>query len=158
MSHETKIFPEPKLHRLSVNIRYYVNNDGCFISIAHRHDRDGYPKLRRKGKDWLISRYIYTLIHGAIPAGMVVRHKCDNPSCINPDHLEIGTQADNMQDKKMRGKPQKKLTTEEILFIKSAPDKSVDELAKEFGVAGSTIYKIQRGKSWKEIKSSKHTI
>jgi hypothetical protein len=49
-------------------------------------------------------RVAYELTHGSIPAGLVVRHKCDVPRCCNPDHLEIGTQPDNLQDARDRGR------------------------------------------------------
>lgn len=55
-----------------------------------------------------MSRYMWTLIHEEIPAGQVVRHKCDNPFCINTDHLELGTQKENIRDMIERGRGIKK--------------------------------------------------
>lgn len=51
------------------------------------------------GKRWLSYRLMYTLVNGPIPDGMVVRHKCDNSMCCNPEHLELGDQSDNENDK-----------------------------------------------------------
>jgi hypothetical protein len=61
----------------------------------------GYPLLGGVGR---LHRVVYRLVHGPIPLGMVIRHKCDNPKCLNPDHLLIGTQADNCADTKARGR------------------------------------------------------
>ena len=52
-----------------------------------------------EGKKWLAYRLMYTLVHGEIPNGKVVRHKCDNSLCVNPHHLELGTQSENENDK-----------------------------------------------------------
>jgi hypothetical protein len=60
-------------------------------------DRDGYGHIRVEGKLWQAHRYS-TLLDGRDPAGKVVMHQCDNPSCVNPIHLLLGTQADNVYD------------------------------------------------------------
>lgn len=87
---------------------------------------------------------------GPIPDGLLVRHKCDNPCCCNPEHLEVGTQADNMQDCVKRGRHSKppvfkgeanhktKLTEEDVKFILKS-DESPTDLAKRFGVTPQAI-------------------
>lgn len=60
-------------------------------------DRDGYGHIRVEGKLWQAHRFS-TLLDGRDPAGKVVMHQCDNPSCVNPKHLKLGTQADNVYD------------------------------------------------------------
>lgn len=66
-----------------------------------------YPALRVKGKAWRVSRLMYTCNEGSIPEGNVIRHKCDNKLCCNPDHLETGTYLDNWNDYLARA-PKKK--------------------------------------------------
>lgn len=63
-----------------------------------------YPPRTINGKTQGIHRHVYEAIHGEIPFGMVVRHRCDNDRCFNPAHLEIGTLADNVRDMDERGR------------------------------------------------------
>lgn len=92
-----------------------------------------------------------------IPQGLFVRHKCDNPLCCNPAHLEVGTPADNVRDMVERGRNRKgsgcqqaKLSEEDVVDIRrllSAGHGAV-ELGKQFGVTHSTISLIASGRIW----------
>lgn len=62
-------------------------------------NRKGYGQIRIKGRLWIAHRLSYTLAKSEIPEGFHVLHSCDNPSCVNPDHLSIGTNQDNVDDK-----------------------------------------------------------
>lgn len=96
--------------------------------------------------------------------GKVVRHKCDNPSCVNPDHLELGTQRDNIHDMLSRGRFvngerqwQAKLTVSQVKEIREvyAPRCPVNggvALAKRYGVPPQTISKVVNRKSWRHVK------
>lgn len=95
-------------------------------------------------------RVSYFVFNGPISEGLLVRHKCDNPCCVNPEHLEVGTQKDNMQDCKKRGRlsappvargkdnNKTKLTEEQVAFIVKST-KSNRELAEMFGVSQAAI-------------------
>lgn len=67
-------------------------------------DQYGYGRVVYMTHYFKAHRVSYEMKYGPIPVGMIVRHKCDNPNCVNPNHLEIGTQKDNMQDASKRGR------------------------------------------------------
>ena len=127
--------------------------------------RNGYGRMtigsRTDGTRKSVSthRLSYELHYGEIPQGMEICHKCDNPCCINPDHLFVGTRQDNIDDRERKGRnnPPKgeknakaKLTEKDVLDIrnKRAAGKSFGKLAKEYGVCRKTIQNAVSGKSW----------
>lgn len=88
-----------------------------------------------------------------IDKGMQVNHRCDNPGCVNPDHLYLGTQADNIMDKTIRER-HSKLTGEQVVEIRfkySTGSTSWRILAKEYGVTKTQIGAIIKRKCWKHI-------
>ena len=106
-------------------------------------------------------RVSYEAYNGEIPKGLVVRHKCDNPSCINPDHLELGTQQQNVADRENRGRRDvkgeqvgtAKLSEMQVMAIKNSPLSSA-ELAERYGVHKTNVWAIKSGKSWKHLHSA----
>ncbi len=70
----------------------------CWICTSHSKDNAGYVYIRRNKKNYVMHRYTYEKKYGFIPEGLFVCHKCDNPSCINPDHLFVGSKRDNAID------------------------------------------------------------
>lgn len=143
----------------SKNIEYVINNE-CWECISHFNSK-GYPKVVRNKVQYRMNRYVYGLYKGDIPEGMVVMHTCDNPSCINPDHLEIGTQQDNIRDRHNKGrsngknnKPindkyartgKKQLTKSQLTEIKNMlrKNKSVKEIMEKFNISKSSVYSIR---------------
>ena len=75
----------------------------CIESTNHRV-KGGYAQIGYGGKTWVHHRLVWTLEHGEIPEGMMVLHRCDNPPCINIDHLFLGTHQDNMDDRRRKGR------------------------------------------------------
>lgn len=67
----------------------------------------GYGLKSRKNRRKLVHRLAWEWVNGPIPSGMNILHRCDNPPCVNPNHLFMGTQADNMMDKKLKGRGRK---------------------------------------------------
>lgn len=96
-----------------------------------------------------------------IPAGMVVMHSCDNPSCVNPHHLSIGTPKDNTQDMIAKGRKKvvaplgegngkAKLTVEKVKLIKQSNLKTA-ELARQFGLSENCIRGVRIGRTWSHV-------
>lgn len=83
--------------------RVDITSDGCWV---HRNERTskGYARVDIASKHHRAHRLAWQLIHGPIPAGMVICHRCDNPPCVRPDHLWLGTVADNNADMKAKGR------------------------------------------------------
>lgn len=122
-------------------------------------DRDGYGRFRLKGKYYRAHRYAFQLANGTLPT--VVRHTCDCPKCVNPDHLLGGTQKQNMKDKIHRGRQARgsqngrsKLTEYDVLLIRDhLTDGCLSQAAigRLFGVSHSVIRDIKHGKTWTHI-------
>ena len=105
----------------------------------------GYGLFRINCKLWQAHRVAWTLTFGPIPKGLLVCHHCDNPSCCNPYHLFLGTQADNIQDAVRKGRINTRLTEDEILEIRewyAEGGWTQQELADAFDVTRSRISKM----------------
>jgi hypothetical protein len=115
--------------------------------------------LSYRNHKMLSHRIAYSIENGEIEDGMLVRHKCDNPKCINPEHLELGTHKQNMEDRSKRGRTTKgeahhssKLTDKTAMEIyELCGKKSMTEVANEYGIAKQSVSKIWKKKSWKHI-------
>ncbi len=123
----------------------------------------GYGSFSWENEQWLSHRLAYTLKYGRIPPGSVVRHKCDNPPCCNPEHLELGSMRDNMLDCVSRGRknaakgnslPVSKLTPQAVSSIRAARSAgaSLRELATQHGVTPATIQKVWSRATWKHVQ------
>lgn len=128
----------------------------CLVSPWGK-TQDGYAQYKVKGVAFLGHRLAAELAFGQIPLGQVVRHKCDNPGCVNPFHLELGTHQDNMDDRNKRGRQASgqrhanaKLTDEMVASIRQrlANGEKGRHIAKDYGVTESTVSTIKTGKHW----------
>lgn len=88
---------------MTVTDRFWAKVDtsgDCWLWTGKPHVY-GYGRIRvggRAGRDWLAHRFSFNLHYGPFDQRLVVRHRCDTPACVRPDHLELGTQADNIED------------------------------------------------------------
>jgi len=99
-------------------------------------DRDGYGLIFHKGKQVRAHRLSYELHWTVIPKSCIVRHKCDNTSCVNPSHLVLGYTKDNSQDMVDRGRSNKGKK------IKQVPRDIASKIAVEYDIGDSTIYDL----------------
>ncbi|WP_187212343.1 HNH endonuclease signature motif containing protein [Serratia nematodiphila] len=118
---------------------------------------DGYGQVGWKYKKYRVHRLSYELFIGPIPDGHVIRHKCDNPKCINPKHLITGTVSQNNRDCKERGRNAKgvshgasKLTEFQVMEIYNSKASNI-KLAKMYGVSEMTTGRIKRGELWGHV-------
>ena len=121
----------------------------------------GYGLFSRGGVRTGAHRISYELFHGPIPDGLVVRHRCDNPLCVNPWHLETGTRQDNIRDMVIRNRTcpgerngMAKLTAEDALAIARDP-RSNAAIGRSYGVDRTTVRNIKRGENWSAITGIK---
>jgi len=138
----------------------YVTESGCWEWTKGR-DKDGYGRIAVNRRDTRAHRLAYQCWVGEIPEGHVVRHKCDNPPCINPEHLETGTNADNMRDKRIRmrsargvGHGWSKLTEDQVRYIRAEytmGNRSQQSIADEMGVSQVHVSDIVRRVLWTHI-------
>lgn len=132
--------------------------DECWEWQAYTGSK-GYGTFKVDGKTLLAHRFSYEIVNGPIKGGLFVRHKCDNPRCVNPKHLELGTHADNMRDMVERGRGasnkgtshgRSKLTENEVREIRANP-RSERKIAADFNISPALVGYIRRRKLWTHI-------
>lgn len=149
-------FPTRVLELIEENTSV-VESTGCLEWTGTRNN-GGYGFKEIFGHGWLMHRAHWTAVKGDIPAGKLCLHHCDNPSCVNPAHLYIGTHADNTRDAILRGRhlgrvPEwgvkksrvRKLTDEQVRGIRGAVG-TQSQIAREFGCSRSYVSEIRSGK------------
>lgn len=135
----------------------------CWIWAGAKTHK-GYGMFRPGGSaaHHLAHRASYEMEVGPIPPGLYVMHKCDNPSCVRPDHLQTGTAWDNMQDKVQKGRGRwlkgsevgnAKLTESQVCEILRRLDCGEFQrvVAADFGVSQSAISHIRTGRGWRQL-------
>ena len=143
---------EPVLNRFNKKIEM-IPECGCWIWMGSL-DTKGYGGTSIKGKNIGAHRLSWQLYRGSIPNGLFVCHHCDTPSCVNPYHLFLGSNRDNILDAIKKNKFQigtqrsnSKLSDADIISIR-LDTRSVRVIAKDYNVAFSLIFRIKHKKSW----------
>lgn len=135
-------------------------NSGCWL-WAGALSNSGYGRTSLRRKDVLAHRFFYENLKGPIPPGKWALHKCDTRSCVNPDHITLGTPRENTQEAIQRGRwrpptgeahGNAKLTAQDVRAIRAAPGRtSRKALAEQFGVSTGTIGDVLRGRGWRSV-------
>lgn len=135
-------------------------NTGCVLFEGFVNPQ-GYGNVKVRGVAKLTHRVTWEEVNGPIPEGAYVLHSCDTPACVNPDHLFLGNQDDNMKDAAGKGRVRKgeehhnaKLTSDKVLKIVSLRrDKGATykELSERFGVDYSHVWNICNGNAWNHV-------
>lgn len=136
-------------------------DSGCHIWNGSRCS-GGYGNLKiggKKGRAVASHRISWEIHRGPVPKGLCVLHRCDVKACVNPEHLFLGTQDDNMADMKRKGRAKTKhgvennrakLSENDIAEIRASSELRC-VLAKRFGIARSTVSKIRVGTIWAHL-------
>jgi hypothetical protein len=134
-------------------------NSGCWLwDGGAEEDRDGYFRLALPGrKRQRAQRFAFEHYRGPIPPGMFVCHTCDVRCCVNPDHLFLGTSAENTADKMRKGREARgtmvntnKLSPEQVLEIRNSTEDG-GTLGRRYGVTHSAIWGIRHRRTWKHL-------
>ena len=133
-----------------------IPESGCWIWDGYTDAKMGYGMFWFDGPMRQSHRVSYALFKSEIPDGMHVCHSCDVPSCVNPSHLWLGTNAENVADKVRKGRvrnlrgtdhPMAKLSEGQVLDIRRS-GLSGRAIAKALGIDRSTVQYIRNGKLW----------
>jgi len=132
-------------------------NSGCFLWLGP-YDKDGYGKVYASDGRYLRAhRYACELVGRPIPKGILGCHKCDNPSCMNPDHIFQGTHKTNHADRGSKGRQARgeavgvsKLTASQVTEIRAT--KPGEKAAYEkYGIKRTHYYRLMRGECWEHL-------
>lgn len=116
--------------------------------------RDGYGLFKMNKQNVFLAHRWSVIFSGRDPAGKVVLHNCDNPACVNPDHLELGSQRDNVYDMHAKGRYRHKpsvLTDEQVREIRNASG-TMKEIGKRYDISGNYTWHIRKGNARKDVK------
>ena len=139
-----------------------VPESGCWLWVGAQANPKGYGVMTVNQKNILAHHVAYQLHVGPIDPGKQILHSCDVPSCVNPNHLRLGTAKENSQDmvRKRRSckgirNSQSKLTESEVKEIRrllnATPNIHQKNLAKQFGVTPMVITNIKHRRSWTHV-------
>jgi hypothetical protein len=149
--------PEQVIERFFSRV-HFIPEAGCWLIEGPTYGQGYVYFMKERAHRWAYEKW-----KGEIPAGLVVRHACDVPSCVNPGHLILGSQVENIRDKVMRGRQAKgermfasKLTESQVKEIRirlARPNRGYSSLGREYGVDRKVISRIHRMQAWKHVGS-----
>jgi hypothetical protein len=156
---------QKQFHGLSEKDRFFKRvgklDSGCWLWLGSLNT--GYGQFRRDdGSIVLAHRFSYVLHNETAVDGLVVMHKCDTPRCVNPEHLILGTQAENVQDMRQKGREKhrslsgsdhgmSKLTEMQVKEIRDSKETG-PAIAQRIGISTTTVYDVRNRRIWKHVE------
>lgn len=142
-----------------------VKSDGCWEWTGPRTPF-GHGHLNHRNKRVYAHRLSWELHNGPIPDGMSVCHRCDNPPCVNPAHLWLGSHGDNLRDMATKGRQglhlapakavrgeahHRSVLTDDMVREIRASSESAHALSRRLGVSRPTVARVRQGRTWKHV-------
>lgn len=133
------------------------NEQGCREWAASRStSRGNYGQFMLKGRPRGTHRMAWEIAFGSVPDGVFVCHHCDNPPCVEPSHLFLGTSADNVIDMNAKGRGRARLNDETVRLVRRlyrphSRTLGSNALGRRFGVDGSTMWDAIAGNTWSHV-------
>jgi hypothetical protein len=168
------VFPTKRKMKQPRNRLYYAQRFWAKVQIGKPDEcwnwqaatcQHGYGRFAFGPRLDSAHRIAMCIVKGSVPEGLCVLHKCDNPACVNPDHLFFGTKKENTHDMVAKGRgnggsmkgsrnPSSKLTEAQVLSIRARYKPRICSermLAAEFGVSGQAIHQVLKRKKWNHV-------
>ena len=158
-------FPQPFQEKFFAHLDSPRWSRDCWEWRGYR-SRLGYGKIhfgqRENNRQMFAHRVAWMIFCDEDPGEMYVCHKCDNPACVNPSHLFLGNQRDNIGDASRKGRMPRgersvaaKLTESDVIWIRNNPEKMThQQMAQKFQVDRKTIYFAITGRNWKHVRET----
>jgi predicted DNA-binding protein YlxM (UPF0122 family) len=157
-------YPQHIIDRFWSKVKFPEDIDDCWIWISSfkTNSKESYGQFGLLGKLQLSHRFAYEYYNGLIPNGLLVLHDCDNPSCVNPNHLYTSDQLQNMKDRNNKERQAKgsnngkSILTEEkcweiLNLIYTGELKTPYEIMDKYNMSRQAIYDFLNGKNWSHI-------
>lgn len=148
----TPAMPQERVRGRAIRNRH----TGCWEWQGSKY-WDGYGRWQINKVHYLAHRVAYASWHGPVQSTTVIRHTCDNPACINPEHLIAGTQEENVRDRQDRGRQARgerngraKVTADQVRAMRES-GKGPRELAREYDLSSKTVSDLLRGVNWSSL-------
>ena len=157
MKHKPNRTRQPVTDRVAAKFFANVDRSGDCWLWTGKTDKDGYGIFYKDGGDFRAHRAAYEIGHGVAPGDMCVCHRCDNPRCVNPEHMFLGTSETNTADRNAKGRQARgvrqhlaKLDDRAVVAIRASAARQVD-LAAHYGVSQAAISFIKLRQTWKHV-------